>query len=116
MNWAGTDSVNGLPPVRHQAITQTNADLLSIRPLEPNLSEIMIKVPNFSFMKMHLKIPSKMATILSSGRWVKTASLDLHQLRDCPSASEINTEVLGKLNYSEYAFSWQNAVFSEPHK
>ena len=51
-------SGNGLSPVRHQAITWTHADLLSIRPLETNFSEIWIKIPNFSFKKMHLKMSS----------------------------------------------------------
>ena len=48
-------SGNGLAPGRHQAITWTNADLLSIRPLGTNFSEIQIKIQNFPFMKMHLK-------------------------------------------------------------
>ena len=34
---------NGLAPVRRQAITWTNAGLLSIRPLGTNFSEIRIK-------------------------------------------------------------------------
>ena len=43
-----------------------------IRPLGTNLSEILIKIQNFSFTKMYLKMPSaKMAAILSKGRWVK---------------------------------------------
>ena len=44
-----------------QAITWTNADILSIGPLETSFSEIRIKIQNFSFTKMHLKI--------SSGKW-----------------------------------------------
>ena len=34
----------------------TNAGLLSIGPLGTNFSEILIKIQDFSFMKMHLKI------------------------------------------------------------
>ena len=45
-------SGNGLSPVRRQAITWTNADLLSIGPSGTNFSEIWIKTQNFSFMKM----------------------------------------------------------------
>ena len=41
-----------------QAITWTNADLLIIESLGTNLSEILIKMQNFSFMKMYLKITS----------------------------------------------------------
>ena len=51
-------SGNELSPVWHQAITWTNADLLSIRPLVMNFSEIWIKTQNFSFIKMHLKMLS----------------------------------------------------------
>ena len=58
---------NGSLPVRRQATTRTDAALLSIRPLETNFSEILIKIQNFSFVKMHYE----MAAILSWGRWVK---------------------------------------------
>ena len=36
----------------------TNAGLLSTRPLGTNFSEILIKIQNFSFTKMHLQISS----------------------------------------------------------
>ena len=39
-----TDSGNGLAPVWRQAITRTNADILSIRPLGTNFSEILLKI------------------------------------------------------------------------
>ena len=51
-------SGNGSLPVRRQAITWTTADLLSIGHLKTNFSEIQIKIRNFSFMKMHLKMSS----------------------------------------------------------
>ena len=53
-----TGSDNGLSPGRHQAIIQTNAERLLIGPLWTNFSEILIKIQNFSFMKMHLKMSS----------------------------------------------------------
>ena len=57
-----------MSPVRLQAITLTNADLLSIGPLGTNFSEIRNEIQNFSFMKMHAKIPSaKKAAILFRG-------------------------------------------------
>ena len=40
---------------RSQAITWTNDELLSIRPLETNFSEIWIRIQNISFRKMDLK-------------------------------------------------------------
>ena len=54
----GTGSGNGLSPVLHQAITWTNADLLSIGPLGTNFIEIWIKIQKFSFLKMPLKMLS----------------------------------------------------------
>ena len=44
MNWVSFGSVNGLLPIRHQAITWTNADLLSMEPLGTNHSEIRISI------------------------------------------------------------------------
>ena len=58
MNWASIGSDNGLSPVRHKVITWTNACLLSIRPLETNFSENRIKIQNYSFKKMLLKMSS----------------------------------------------------------
>ena len=50
---------------RRQAIILTNAGILLIWPLGTNLSEISVKIKNFSFTKMHLKMSSaKMAAIL----------------------------------------------------
>ena len=55
---------NGMTPNRHQAITQTNVDLSYTGPLWTNLGEILIKMKQFSFKKMHLKMLSaKMLTI-----------------------------------------------------
>ena len=54
--WIGSD--NGLSPIRREAIILTNAVLLSIRPLRTNFSEILIKIQNLSFTKMHQKILS----------------------------------------------------------
>ena len=51
-------SDNGLSPIRHQAIIQTNAGLLSIGPLGTNFSEILIKTQHFLFTEMHMKISS----------------------------------------------------------
>ena len=39
-------------------ISWTNTDLLSIRPLGTHFNEIQIKIQNFSFIKMHLKMLS----------------------------------------------------------
>ena len=47
MTWVSIASDNGLSPVRRQAITWTNAGLLSIGPLERNVCEIRIKYKSF---------------------------------------------------------------------
>ena len=56
MNRVSTGSNNGLSPGRRQAIVYTNAGLLSIGPLGTNFSEILVKIQNFLFTKMHLKL------------------------------------------------------------
>ena len=58
--------LDGLSPVRWQAITWTNAGLLIIGPLVTNFNEIWIEIETVSFGKIQLKISSaKMATIWS---------------------------------------------------
>ena len=42
MNWVSIGAGNGLTPVPRQAITRTNADLLSIGSLGTNFSEIQM--------------------------------------------------------------------------
>ena len=58
MNQVSIGSNNGLSPIWLQAIIWTNAELLSIGPLGTKFSEIQVKIQNFSFMKMHLKMLS----------------------------------------------------------
>ena len=58
MNWDSIGSGNGLSPFRRQAITWTNADMLSVGSLGTNFNEIQIKKQNFSFMKIHSKLLS----------------------------------------------------------
>ena len=57
-NRVSIGSDNGLWPVQRQAIIETNAGLLSIVPIRTNFSEILVKMQNFSFTKIHLKISS----------------------------------------------------------
>ena len=65
-------------PIRHQAITWTNAVLLSIGTLGTNFSEIWIEIPKISFVKKHLKkIVCEVAAILSMGRWGSLVTDDL---------------------------------------
>ena len=52
-------SDNGLVPGRHQAIIWTNAEILLIRTLGTNFSEISNEICTFSLRKMHLKISAK---------------------------------------------------------
>ena len=75
VNRVNIGSDNGLSPSRHQAIIWNNAWLLSIKPLGTNVSEIIIKIQNFSFMKMYLKI--------SSAKWRPF----------CPGGDELTLEV-----------------------
>ena len=61
-------SDNGLSPVQHQAITWTNACLLSNGPLGTNFSEIRTKIQNFLFKKMHFKMSPAKRRPLCPGR------------------------------------------------
>ena len=51
-------SDNGLSPGRCQAIIRTNAEILLIRPIGTNFSEILIELLLFSFKKKYLKVSS----------------------------------------------------------
>ena len=50
-----------------QAITITNADLLSVGPIGTKFSEMLIKIKNFKFMNTFENVGCKMAPILSRG-------------------------------------------------
>ena len=54
VKWVIIGSGKGLSPVWRQAVTWTNADILSARLLGTNLSEILIGILSFSSRKMHL--------------------------------------------------------------
>ena len=58
VTWVIIASENGSAPVRRRTITWTNVDLLIIRPLGTNISEIWIKIQQFSLKKMPLKMSS----------------------------------------------------------
>ena len=58
VNWVSIGSENGLWPIRRQAIIWANVGILLIGPLEKKISEIYIKIQNFSFTNMYLKISS----------------------------------------------------------
>ena len=59
LNSIGSD--NGLSPGQRQAIIWTNTEVLLIRPLGTNFSEIFTKIYTFSFKKVHCK--------MLSGKW-----------------------------------------------
>ena len=62
---------NGLSPGRRQAIIWTNAGILLMRPLETNISEIVIEIQTFSLKKKHLKVVCEMVAILHQPQCVK---------------------------------------------
>ena len=51
-------SDNGLSPGWHQAIIWTSAGVLLIGPLGTNFSDILTRIPPFSYKKLHLKMSS----------------------------------------------------------
>ena len=74
-------SENGLSPDRRQAVIWTNVEILLIRTLGTNLSEILIEIQTFSFKKMHLK--------MSSGKW-RPFCLGLNVLSTRPCWQKVN--------------------------
>ena len=63
--WVGIRSGNGLSPARRQALTWTNAGLLSIEPNRTNVREIWTSILKFSVQKMQMEISfAKMSIIL----------------------------------------------------
>ena len=73
-------SDNGLAPNRRQAIILTNAGLLSIGTLGTNFSEIVIKIQNFSFTKLRLKISSaKLRPFCFGLNVLRKVNLDTHK-------------------------------------
>ena len=64
-------SDNGLSPGRRQAVTRTNAELLSIGLLRTNFSEIRIEILTFSFKKYVWKCRLWNGSHFVQGGWVK---------------------------------------------
>ena len=59
---------NDLTPVRSQAITWSNAALLSIGPLGTNFSEILVEILIFSLKEMRFEMSSAKQRLFCSGR------------------------------------------------
>ena len=70
--WVSIGSDNGLAPVWHQAISWINTDLLSVRPLGTNFSEIWIKIRTLNSLKCMWKYHLRMAFILFRGKWINS--------------------------------------------
>ena len=116
--WVIIASGNGLSPVRQQAITWTNADILSIGPPGANFPEIWIKVPLFSFKEMPLKMSSAKcrpfcsdmhelnsvyirnwdSNIISSVAWVISSRSRSAEILESPPQLEIDFYILSLLS------------------
>ena len=72
MNWVSISSGNGSSPVRRQAITQTNPDLLSFEPSGTNFSQIWINIQDFHSRKCIWKKSSVKWRPFYHGKWVNT--------------------------------------------
>ena len=100
MNFVIIDSDNGLSPLQCQSINQTNADILSIRHLGTNFSEVGSQNTNVVFRKMHLNMLSlklplcsgpKMLTLFLSGIDKRINSFILFPLHK--NVQEHNTKI-----------------------
>ena len=88
-------SVNGLSPVRRQAIIWTNAGILLIGPLGTNFSEILFEIQTFSLKKIRLKMSSAKCcsfrlglNVLKAVTRVSVHSDELSTTRHCSQANE----------------------------
>ena len=98
MNWVSIPLDNGLAPGRRQAIIWTNARMSLIGPLGTNFNEILIKILNFSFMKMHLK--------MWSVKW-RPFCLSLNELRDNPpTAVTLASSLLVRRLVEHHQYWW----------
>ena len=106
-NWASIGSYNGLPPVQRQAITIINADALSIGYLGTSCIDIWIKLHNFSFMKLHLK--------MSSAKWQPFCPWRdelMYWCENCHGCSVVTSLAMAS-NYSRETvceLNWENSI------
>ena len=114
VNWISIASGNGLSPIQRQAITWTNAHFLSIGPFGTNFREIRIKIPNFSFKEMYLKMSSTKWWPFSPGenesKFRFTSSLVRHNFYNA-SLLQIILKEENNLNISQSTLclmSWQH--------
>ena len=105
VNRAKIGSDNGLPPIWRQAIIWTNAGLLSIEPLETYFNKILIKIQNFSFTKMHLKISSAKWRPFCPGGEVPNPHDIYLDLADHPERSLV-TYWIEALAYKCHSWHW----------
>ena len=115
LEWVISVSDNTLPPVSYQGITRTNADLLSVRPLGANLSDIQIQIQESSQRNAFQYAVHKMAIILfrnqcvNVGPWTGAfvSQVDNQSLKN--AADDILLAFLGKKQQNEIE-SWRKRM------
>ena len=112
--WTGSAINNGLSPVRRQAITWTNATILSIGLLGTNFSEIRIGILSFQFKKIHFKLSSAtMAAILCRGHVMTILSIWQNGgSRDHIHAALVPHNWMSSLWNTISALQWVHNIFS----
>ena len=96
VNWAIIGSGNGLSPIQHQAIIWISTELWLIGSSETTFSEILIKIQQFSFKKVYLK--------MLSAKW-HPLCLDRNMLT-------LHMQITYISNYSEYFFT-DHGIYSK---
>ena len=97
---------------RRQAIIWTNAGILLIGPLGTNFSEVRIKIWNFSFMKMHLKMSSaRMAAIFPGGDELKVIAVMSLLCKDGILLWSQSLMNLDFLSPDTQHLAWRNCIF-----
>ena len=102
MSWVIIGSDNGLLPDQCQDITWTHADWMWIGPLGKNFGEIQMKIQNFSFMKMDLRMLSAQGRPLCPGgdEWKMVKLTMMVQLTHYGPVTAYVSTVLGQLGSS----------------
>ena len=101
VNWVIIGSGNGLSPVRHQAITRTNADLLSVGLLGTHFSEIWIRIliPFHSQKCIWKFCLSKWRPFCPGGDWRKVTRVTCNFVNTCVYYACQTHEIYQVLSY-----------------
>ena len=80
INWSNIGPGNGLPPIRRQAITSTNAELLYANPMEKNFVKYKSKYDDFYWGKCFEKDFTGGILTISRPQYVSSTVVTAHMM------------------------------------